>query len=209
VLSMEGVGGKYNIFDFDDFELTNSNRLSYSLFDIGLSKIFLSAREVWERNPFIEINIFSEGFNDVPEHGEAIRESDLIIDECDSFKIKILLRNLAKKHSKALLMHTSERGITDIERHDIQSTLIFNGLLEGVDLNNPSEVLTSIINPNIVSPRMLQSFSEIGKSLKSWPQLASEVVAGGANITTIARWVLLGENIKSGRYFLNCDSVRD
>jgi hypothetical protein len=206
---MEGVGGKYNIFDFDDFELTNSNRLSYSLFDIGLSKIFLSAREVWERNPFVEINIFSEGFIDVSEHHKAIEDSDIIIDECDSFKVKILLRNLAKQYSKPLLMHTSERGITDIERHDIQTTMIFNGLLEGVDLNNPREVLTSIINPGIVSSRMLQSFGEIGKSIKSWPQLASEVVAGGANITTVTRWILLGENIKSGRYFLNCDSVRD
>jgi hypothetical protein len=206
---MEGVGGTFNIFDFDDFELSNSNRLSYSLFDIGLPKIFLSAREVWERNPYIEINIYSEGFNDQPEHHQAIMQSDLIIDECDSFKIKILLRNLAKQYSKPLLMHTSERGITDIERHDVQSISIFNGLLEGVDLNNPNEVLTSIINPSIVSSRMLQSFGEIGKSIKSWPQLASEVVAGGANITTVSRWILMGEQINSGRYFLNCDSVRD
>lgn len=208
VLSMEGVGGEFNIFDFDHFEISNSNRLSHSLFDIGFEKVYLSARDVWERNPFIKINLFREGFKGTDSDLVAINRSDLIVDECDSFQVKIYLRNLAKDLKKPILMHTSEKGITDIERYDSESISIFNGLLEGVDLNNPREVLTSIINPNMVSDRMLFSFSEIGKSIKSWPQLASEVIAGGANVTTIARWILLGEEIRSGRYLLNCDSVR-
>jgi len=209
VLSMEEIGGIFNIFDFDRFEVSNSNRLSHSLFDVGLEKVFLSSREVWERNPFIRINLFPNGFKGDEIDLAAISSSDLIVDECDSFQIKIQLRNLAKEYKKPLLMHTSEKGITDIERYDNESIAIFNGLLEGVDLGNPRAVLTSIINPSIVSERMLFSFSEIGKSIKSWPQLASEVIAGGANIATIARWILLGENIRSGRYLLNCDSVRD
>lgn len=209
VLSMEGVGGVFNIFDFDRYEISNSNRLSHSLFDIGMEKVFLSSRDVWERNPFIKINLFRDGFKGSESDLAAIGRSDLIVDECDSFQVKINLRNIAKDLQKPLLMHTSEKGITDIERYDSETISIFNGLLDGVDLNNPREILTSIINPNIVSERMLFSFSEIGKSIKSWPQLASEVIAGGANVTTIARWILLGEAIRSGRYLLNCDSVRD
>jgi hypothetical protein len=105
-------------------------------------------------------------------------------------------------------MHTSERGITDIERFDEFDDLeIFHGLTKGVNLEDKREVLLSIISPSIVSERMLFSFSELGKSLKSWPQLATEVFAGGANLAGIARMILLKQKVKGGRYFLNLEQV--
>jgi hypothetical protein len=105
-------------------------------------------------------------------------------------------------------MHTSERGITDIERYDIVEDLqIFHGLLHGIDLDDKQKVLMSIINPEIVSERMLLSFSELGKSLRSWPQLATEVFAGGANLAGIARLILLNQKVIGGRYFFNIEEV--
>jgi hypothetical protein len=84
---------------------------------------------------------------------------------------------------------------------------IFHGLLNGIDLSDKRQVLIALINPSIVSERMLLSFSEIGKSLKSWPQLASEVFSGGANLAGIARMIILGQVVNGGRYFFNTEDV--
>jgi hypothetical protein len=207
-LVSERICGRLILFDFDTCELSNLNRLNAGIFELGLSKCIIAANSLLERDPYIDIEIYEEGFKNTPEHIALIEKVDVVIDECDSFEIKILLRQLSKKYNKPILMHTSERGITDIERFDISSELpIFHGLLEGVDLDDKSKVLLSLINPGIVSKRMLISFSELGKSLRSWPQLASEVFAGGANLAGLARMILLNQKVKGGRYFFNTEEV--
>lgn len=207
-LVSERICGRLILFDFDKCELSNLNRLNAGIFELGLSKCIIAANSLLERDPYIDIEIYEEGFKNSPEHIALIEKVDVVIDECDSFEIKILLRQLSKKYNKPILMHTSERGITDIERFDLSRELpIFHGLLEGVDLEDKSKVLLSLINPGIVSERMLISFSELGKSLRSWPQLASEVFAGGANLAGLARMILLNQKVKGGRYFFNTEEV--
>jgi hypothetical protein len=207
-LASERICGKIYLFDFDDCELSNLNRLNAGIFDLGLNKCLIAANSILEKDPYIDVQIFESGFVNSESHYDVISKVDLIVDECDSFEVKISLRELAKKFQKPILMHTSERGITDIERYDeFQELDIFHGLLNGVNIENKREVLLSIINPGIVSDRMLESFSELGKTLKSWPQLATEVYAGGANIAGIARMILLGQKVKGGRYFFNIEQV--
>ncbi len=207
-LASERICGKIYLFDFDDCELSNLNRLNAGIFDLGLNKCVIAANSILEKDPYIEVQIFESGFVRSESHFEVISKVDLVVDECDSFEVKILLRELAKKFKKPILMHTSERGITDIERYDeFQELDIFHGLLKGINTENKREVLLSIINPSIVSDRMLESFSELGKTLMSWPQLATEVYAGGANIAGIARMILLRQRVLGGRYFFNIEQV--
>jgi len=182
--------------------------LNAGLFDLGLNKCIITATSILEKDPYIQVEIHENGFVNSEHHASIIESVDLVVDECDSFDVKIVLRELSRKFRKPLLMHTSERGITDIERYDISDNLpIFHGLLNGVDLTDKREVLLSVINPNIVSERMLLSFSELGKSIKSWPQLATEVFAGGANLAGIARMILLDQPVNGGRYFFNIEEV--
>ena len=204
----ERICGRIILFDFDNCELSNLNRLNAGIFDLGLNKCIISANSILEKDPYIDVEIYECGFKNSKEHADIIQSVDLVVDECDSFDIKIILRNLSRKFRKPLLMHTSERGITDVERYDIMEDLpIFHGLLDGVDLNDKSKVLMAVINPQIVSERMLLSFSELGKSLKSWPQLATEVFSGGANLAGIARMILLNQKVVGGRYFFNIEEV--
>lgn len=207
-LVTERICGRVILFDFDKCELSNLNRLNGTLFEIGLNKTLISATSILERDPYINIELHQEGYLDSQEQRDILKSVDLIVDECDSFEIKILLREFSKEFKKPILMHTSERGITDIERFDLIENLpIFHGLLDGIDCGDKQKVLLALINPQIVSERMLYSFSEIGKSLQSWPQLATEVFAGGANIASIARMILLNQKVNSGRYFFNVEAV--
>jgi len=207
-LIAERICGRIILFDFDNCELSNLNRLNAGIFDLGLNKCIISANSILEKDPYIDVEIHLDGFINSKEHADIIQSVDLVVDECDSFDIKIVLRELSRKFRKPLLMHTSERGITDIERYDLIEDLpIFHGLLNGVDLNDKSKVLMAIVNPQIVSERMLHSFSELGKSLKSWPQLATEVFSGGANLAGIARMILLDQKVVGGRYFFNTEEV--
>lgn len=207
-LITERICGRIVLFDFDKCELSNLNRLNAGMFDLGLNKCIITANSILERDPYIQVEIHESGFINSEGHAAIIESVDLVIDECDSFDIKIILRELASKFHKPLLMHTSERGITDIERYDIADDLpIFHGLLNGVDVSDKGKVLMAIVNPEVVSDRMLASFAELGKSLKSWPQLATEVFAGGANLAGIARMIFLNQKVKGGRYFFNIEEV--
>jgi hypothetical protein len=207
-LVTERICGRIVLFDFDKCELSNLNRLNAGLFDLGLNKCIITANSILERDPYMQVEIHENGFINSEDHSAIIESVDLVIDECDSFDVKIILRELAKRFCKPLLMHTSERGITDIERYDRTEDLpIFHGLLNGIDISDKGQVLMAIINPQIVSDRMLASFNELGKSLKSWPQLATEVFAGGANLAGVARMIFLNQKVQGGRYFFNIEEV--
>ncbi|WP_218581895.1 hypothetical protein [Nocardia cyriacigeorgica] len=54
---------------------------------------------------------------------------------------------------------------------------------------------------------MRSAIGEIGRSLSSWPQLASGVMLGGALVADTARRILLGEPIPSGRTYIDLDEL--
>src|SRR4029079_3027969 len=53
---------------------------------------------------------------------------------------------------------------------------------------------------------MRASLLEIDQTVVSWPQLAADVVLGGAVGAQTARRVLLGEDIPSGRHYIDVES---
>lgn len=207
-IATERICGKLNLFDFDSFELSNLNRVTSGLGSIGWNKAVHAANQILEIDPYLEVEVIVKGFQGEEKDLEILKRSDIVIDECDSFGVKLELRKVCKHFMKPVFMHTSERGILDVELFDKEpERAIFHGLLDNVDLKNHREVLVHLINPEIVSQSMQYSFSELGKSISSWPQLASEVIAGGANVASAVRYYLSNQNIKSGRYFINCEEL--
>ena len=53
------------------------------------------------------------------------------------------------------------------------------------------------------SKRAQESLSEIGKTITTWPQLATDVNMGGAFAAKIVRQILLGDSVHSGRFRLD------
>lgn len=215
-LVMEGICGKVKIADYDTLDLSNTNRIDWGVFDVGKSKIELVYRWIKESNPFIEVEIFSDGVNEVNAEsffGKSNTDLDLVIDECDSIRIKILLRQYAKRNEIPLVMHTSDRGMLDIENYSLEKEYS-SYLMNFVDYSeeelklNVGRIIAEFCEIGNASDRSIYSFTEIGKSISSWPQLAEDVVSGAGNTANVVRRILLGEELISQRAYINCDNLK-
>lgn len=217
-MTMERSFGSLVLADFDTLDLSNLNRLRAKISDIGMNKAVLVAREIAEIDPYLKVEVVEEGITD--ENLERFLSQngglDLLIDECDSLEYKLKLRLAAKRLQMAVVMETSDRGMLDIERYDLEPDLpLFHGRIASFDLSNPSEIspemrmqlLMAIVGFGEVSERLRQSYTEIGKSLKTWPQLASAVMMGGGTTAEIARRILLGEQVSSGRFYVDMNAL--
>ena len=211
-MSIERGYGTIRVADFDTLELTNLNRIRRGLDSLGQKKTTMVAREIAEIDPFLKVEVFDEGINE--ENIEAFLtkggKMDLLIEECDALDIKILSRIEAKKRNIPVLMDTSDRGMIDIERFDLEPNRpIFHGKIA---LDDPAQLkdlsyeekipfILDLIGVPQMSYRLKSSMLEVGESISTWPQLASDVTLGGAITAKIARQILLGEKVNSGRYY--------
>jgi len=214
-MALERICGELRLADFDTLDLSNLNRLKAPLYDLGLPKVVSVAREILAFDPYIDLTLFPDGATN-DNLGAFLNvggKLNVLVDECDSIEVKILCRIWAKKHRIPVVMETSDRGMLDIERFDLEPDRpIFHGLIEEFDweqtLKDPSEkwkMLMKIVNFDQLSVRAKESMAEIGKTLKTWPQLASAVMHGGGAVTEATRKILLDQNIPSGRYYLDFD----
>ncbi|MFN3916500.1 MAG: ThiF family adenylyltransferase [Flavobacteriales bacterium] len=221
-LAMERIGGEIRIADFDTLELSNLNRIRTGIHNLGLAKTTVVVREIAEIDPYIKVTCFNEGIteNNLNEFiGTNKKKLDLLIDECDSIDIKFRCREAAKKEQIPVLMDTSDRGMLDIERFDLEpERALFHGLIDksmnnsikkGLNTKQKFEIVSAILDMQNISNRMSESFTEIGKTITTWPQLASSVILGGAITAIVGRKILLGEKIKSGRYYVDVDKIID
>lgn len=214
-LALEGLGGTLRLADFDTLSLSNMNRLRAGVHEIGINKAVITAREIWEFNPYAQIELFEDGIVD-SNLGRFLDGLDLLFEECDDLKMKVLLREEARKRRIAVLMETSDRGLFDVERFDLEPERpLFHGLvgelraeqLSGLTTYQKVPVVLSIIGGETMSPRLAGSLVDVDATLKTWPQLASAVALGGAINTDVARRILLGSFRGSGRFFVDFEDI--
>jgi hypothetical protein len=163
------------------------------------------------------VNCFNEGISAanidlfLTDNGKL----DLLVDECDSLDIKILARQKARSARIPVIMDTSDRGMIDIERFDLgYERPLFHGMVEEVIpesvLQDPAlriKLSLQIAGIENISDRMKASLPEIGKSISTWPQLASSVMLGGAAAAELSRRLLLEEIVPSGRFYIDTDEI--
>lgn len=219
-IAMERVAGEIRMADFDLLELSNMNRIRTVVSNIGLSKTIIAAREIAEMDPYIKVKIFSEGITDenIDEFLIGDKKLDLLVEECDGLDVKILSRIKSREYKIPVVMDTNDRGMLDIERFDLSDNMpLLHGLIpEGMtdlkslrNLSNQEKVplLGAMVGIDKISTRMKMSLSEMGKTISTWPQLASSVVLGGAMVTDVARRILLGDLKTSGRYYIDFEEL--
>lgn len=218
-LAMERGFGELRIADFDALDLSNINRIRTGVQNIKIKKTVIVAREIAEIDPFLKVVCFDQGINAdnltafLVDNGKL----DLLIDECDSFDIKINARKKAKLLGIPVLMEGSDRGTIDIERFDLEPERpVLHGMVEHLDMEKYEALttmderipyITAVTGVETLSPRMKGSAIEIMSTISTWPQLASAVTYGGGITADLARKIVLGNLSVSGRFFLDLDEL--
>ncbi|MBB6378988.1 molybdopterin/thiamine biosynthesis adenylyltransferase/nitroreductase [Pseudonocardia eucalypti] len=217
-LALEGIGGAFKIADLDRLELSNLNRIRGRLADLGAEKTVLAARQMFDVDPYLEIERWAGGIR--PENVDEFLlgggKLDLVVEECDDLHLKVLIRERARAHRIPVLMDTSDRGMLDVERFDLEPDRpVFHGLAPSVraadlcGLAAPDKIpfMLAILDEERLSTRAAACLPEVGHTLETWPQLASGVALGGAVVADTARRLLLGEPVPSGRYYVDPDAL--
>lgn len=216
-LVAEGLCGAVRLADFDDLELTNLNRVPASVFDLGVNKAVACARRIAELDPYLPVEVVTAGVT--ADTVDAFLDGvDIVVEECDSLDIKVLVRQAARARRVPVLMATSSGGLLDVERFDVEPDRpVFHGLLGDVDaaalarLSSKDKVphVLRVIDAAALRPRMQASLVEVGTSLATWPQLSSEVAIGAATVAEAVRRIGLGEDLRSGRVRVDVPALLD
>ena len=208
-----GFGKEYFISDLDKLETTNLNRVLAELTDIGTSKVDFVERKLYGFNPYLVIHKFSEGVQEYNiDAALNYGNLDFIVEEIDSFPMKIAVRQFAREHKIPVLMivDNGEGVVLIVERYDMGYTKIWeqeDSYWEErlKNLSGPGEFADIVINHNVggmeeVDPNMLQAVPRvIAGELVSWPQIGSAAVLG-AVIVGYAIKEILGGNLTDGFY---------
>ena len=217
-LVLERSCGEIRLADFDDIELSNLNRIKTSLYNLGLKKIIQIAREIAELDPYIKVVCYEDGITEsnindfLTQNGKL----DLLIEECDGLDIKILSRIKAKQYQIPVLMETNDRGMIDIERFDLDPDYpMLHNLIGDVSWQELGSLTTEQKLPMMmkltafktISARQKLTVLELGQSISTWPQLASNVVMGAGVTVDVARRILLNQLHTSGRFYVDIESI--
>lgn len=217
-LAMERSFGELRLTDFDTLELSNLNRIRSGVHNLGVPKIVITAREIAEIDPFLIVNCFFEGLSEgnMDSFFTGNGKLDLVVDECDGLDIKILARVKARELQIPVIMDTSDRGMLDVERFDLEPRrALLHGTIDNVDpktikglsTEDKIPVMLQMLGIENISLRAKASMLEVDQTINTWPQLASSVVLGGAVGADVCRRIFLDEFHESGRYYIDLDEL--
>ncbi len=219
-LTLAVMGGSkiMKLADPDTVSPSNLNRMRFDFMDIGVNKAELVGHYIYQLNPYAEIHLYTEGIKD-DNLEDFLNGLDLVVEELDDIEMKVKIRNEAKKRKIPVVMATDngDNVILDVERFDLNPSMpVFYGALDGFDLKeikkSPQkmfEAMAKIIDVSLVPPKVLSSILEVGKTIYSWPQLATAATLSGVVLAYIIRRIALGEAVKEGKYEVNLDSMLD
>lgn len=218
-IALERICGEMVIADFDIIELSNLNRIQTGVHHFGVKKTIVVAREIAEIDPYLKVSCMHHGLTEdnCDDFFTKNGKLDLCIEVCDGLASKIFARQKAKALQIPVIMNSSDKGTTDIERFDLHPQRpILHGLIDHLDLNQLKKAKTNeekvpyllpMIGVETCTTRLRASMLEIEESITTWPQLASGVIIGGGICTDVSRRILLNQFTKSGRFFVDIEEL--
>lgn len=218
-LVASGGPKQLKIADFDDLEITNLNRISAGLPDVGHNKTDITARYVWELDPDAQLELWREGVTaENLEQFITQPKLDVFVDEMDNLVLKFQAREICRKAGIPVVMATDngDSVILDIERFDLEPEReFFHGLVPGVTTDIVSHmpfqewlrIATKIVGPDFLTDRMQAAIMQIGRTIAAVPQLGPTAAMAGAGIAYAVRAIANKAELPSGRYAYGLDST--
>ena len=218
-LVLNGGPRHIKISDMDVISVPNLNRLMAPARAVNMNKAIYFAQRSLEIDPFLKIDVYSNGLNTGDFKGwfEEPR-LDLFIEEMDNPYLKIESRKEARRLGIPVIM-AADNGdgvLIDVERFDLEPDRpLFHGRLDKYDLDSitpnipfPKKlaIIADMVHLEEATPRAQDSLEQVGKELNTWPQLGTAALIAGVTMSFVARRVLLGDSMLSGRYSLDLES---
>ena len=212
---LQGGAKRIKLADLDRLALSNTNRIRTGVDNLGVLKVEMTARQIYDINPYAEVELFPEGL--AKENiGKFFEGLDIVIDELDNLAVKYLIREQAKKHKIAVVMaaDNGDNAVVDIERYDLDpNTPFFQGrmgevsyeMLFKLDKFGIGRMITKHVGPENVTERMQQSLLEMGKTIVSWPQLGGAALINGSAVAYCVRKIICGQALENNRALISLD----
>jgi len=216
-LLLQGGSNRLKIADGAVLSTSNLNRVTAGVRDIGNVKADIVARNLYEANPYLEIERFPTITpHNIAQFFDEPWPLDAIVDEIDDLEIKIHLRLEARRRGIPVVMATDlgDDIMLDVERYDLNKSLpLFHGLAGEIETVLGKQLTrrewlryaTTIINTKNVPLRMQQSLLKVGSKIVAQPQLGSTAMMAGSVVSYALRQLALGHSLKSGRMIVSLD----
>lgn len=214
---------RFAIADPDTLGLTNLNRLAGSVCDLGVAKSALAHRRMLETDPYVQVRALGEGFTTASADAffgatAGDERPHVVLEEVDNLAAKVAIRRRARAKGIPLVMVTDEGDnvLLDIERYDLDPDYpLFHGRAGDVEALSDDELtdpanrvrIASAIVGSGISPRVRMALGEVGQSIPSWPQLGTAATLAGAVGATVARRIVCGDTVPSGRVHVRIDDL--
>lgn len=222
-VSIALTGGSHNIKLADGAVLSasNLNRVRSPLANVGLKKSVVFAREIYERNPYQNIQVIKGNLSTTNLEAFFTKpwKLHLLVDEIDDILVKVRLRLLARKYRIPLIMVT-EPGNTvmlDVERYDLDAGYpIFHGRAAGIEelietgfthQREKLKYIMQIIDPKHLPLRDQQAMLKVGSAIPAPPQLGSTAMFAGGVIAFAARQIATNQPLLSGRHIIDLEKT--
>lgn len=215
-----GIGSYFKIADPDYLETSNLNRITGNLLDVGLNKTQIMARQIWEIDPYLEIELYDAGLNyqNLAQFLKGRRRLNILFDEVDDLSLKFHLR-LSARSAKIIYAMVTDNGFSaelDVSRFDLSSseggmselpnfslTEVISALKnsEKIDLTPTEEqkLINSLLGPESSSIEMsLAGKLKLSGKIAGWPQLQA-VASVGSSMAVFALRQHVRGNLKSGK----------
>ena len=158
-------------------ETVESEPIASGIHDLGVNKAVLCARQMFEIDPYLDIEIMPTGLTAdtmaqfVGDQGERL---DLLVEECDTPYVKIAAREAARAQRIPVVMDCNDRGMLDIERFDLQAARTLHGPSVTCAPTNcrthprrQADLILAMVDAERISPELAAAFPEIGRTLSS------------------------------------------
>lgn len=200
--------------DHDTLEVSNLNRLHMPVTSLGENKAIITARQMYELNPYAQVAVVEAGISDanLAQFFDGPPRLDVVVEEIDSLAMKWKIRETARARRVPLLMATcmGERVLLDVERYDEQPNRklfvrdVGDDFLRRVSAplsrTEWMKAATSIVGEDDTLAEVAATNAEIGRTVTTRPLLGSTATVAGTITANAVRGFALGRPLPDGRH---------